>query len=127
MILRIWHAALDPTRVEAYRRFEAERSLPMLHKQPGFLGVFFARAAGDRAASFTIWEDGGAVEALGSAPSYRQEARELAESGLLAGEPSVEILEVEAGDLRPEALAGALARTGHPGSSGSPAAGPHDR
>jgi heme-degrading monooxygenase HmoA len=91
MILRIWSAALDPTQVEAYRRFEAERSLPTLHKQPGFLGVFFLRTAEGGAASITIWEDGGAVEALESSPSYRLEARELAESGLLAGEPSVEI------------------------------------
>ncbi len=122
MILRIWHAALDPTHVGAYRRFEAERSLPMLHRQPGFLGVFFLRAAEGGAASITIWEDRGTVEALESSPSYRREARELAESGLLAGEPSVEILEVEGGDLRPEALVGALARTRRAESSSSPKA-----
>ena len=83
MILRIWSAALDPARLEEYRRFEAERSLPMLHRQPGFLGVFFLRAAEDRAASITIWEDRGAVEASESSPSYRRTARELADSGLL--------------------------------------------
>ena len=114
MILRIWSAALDPTQGEAYRRFEVERSLPMLHRQPGFLGVFFLRTAEGGAASITIWEDRGTVEALESSPSYRQEARELAESGLLAGAPpSVEILEVEGGDLRPEPLVGALARPRH--------------
>ncbi len=127
MILRIWRARLDPARMEEYRRFKAERCLPMLHRQPGFLGVFFLREAEHRAASITIWEDRGTVDALESSPSYRQEARELAESGLLMGEPSVEILEVEGGDLRPEALVGALARTRRPGSSRSPAAGPHDR
>lgn len=126
MVLRIWHAALNPIHLGEYRRFEAERSLPMLHKQPGFLGVFFVRAARESAVSFTIWEDGGAVEALQSSPSYQQEARELAESGLLAGEPSVMILEVEGGDLRPEALMGALARTRRSGSSRPPAAGSHD-
>ena len=47
MILRIWSAALVPARLEEYRRFEAERSLPMLHRQPGFLGVFFLRATED--------------------------------------------------------------------------------
>jgi heme-degrading monooxygenase HmoA len=126
MILRIWQAALDPKRLEAYRRFETERSLPMLHKQPGFLGVFFLRATEDRAASITIWEDRGAVEALESSPSYRRTDRELAESGLLAGEPSVKILEVEGGDLRPEALVGILARTRRTGPSSSPTAGPRD-
>ncbi len=108
MILRIWSAALVPARLEEYRRFEAERSLPMLHRQPGFLGVFFLRATEDRAASLTIWEDRGAVEALTSSPSYRRTARELAESGLLVGEQSEEVFEVEGGDLRPEALLGAL-------------------
>ena len=126
MILRIWSAALVPARLEEYRRFEAERSLPMLHRQPGFLGVFFLRATEDRAASITIWEDRGAVEALESSPSYRRTDRELAESGLLAGEPSVKILEVEGGDLRLEALVVALARTRRTGPSSSPTAGPRD-
>lgn len=126
MILRIWRAALEPTRLEEYRRFEVEQCLTMLHKQPGLLGVLFLREAEDGAASLTIWEDGGAVEALESSPSYRRTDRELAESGLLVGEPSVETLEVEGGDLRPEALVGALARTRRSGSSRSPAAGSSD-
>lgn len=126
MILRIWRAEVDSERLEEYRRFERERCLPMLHKQPGLLGVLFLRAAEHHAASLTIWEDGGAVDALESSPSYRRTARELAESGLLAGEPSVEVLEVEGGDLRPEALVVALARTRRPGPSGSPTAGSRD-
>lgn len=110
VILLVRRTKVYPARLEAYRRFERERCLPMLHKQPGFLGVFFLRAAEDRVVSLTVWEDEGAVEALESSPSYRQAASELAESGLVAGEPSVETLEVEGGDLRPEALVGALAR-----------------
>jgi heme-degrading monooxygenase HmoA len=100
----------------------------MLRKQPGFFGVVFSRAAGDRTKiSVTIWEDRGTVEALESSPSYRKTTHELAESGLLGGEQSVEVLEVEGGDLRPEALVGALAQTGGAGSSSSSAAGPRDR
>ncbi len=86
MILRIWRARLDPTRMEEYRRFETERCLPMLRKQPGLLGVLFLRTAEGGAVSTTIWEDMGAVEALESSPSYRRTARELAERVLLAGE-----------------------------------------
>ena len=108
MILRVWRAKLNTVRLEAYRRFERERCLPMLRRQPGFLGVLFSREADDRAASITIWEDVGAVEALASSPSYRRAARDLAESGLLVGEQSEEVFEVEGGDLRPEALLGAL-------------------
>jgi heme-degrading monooxygenase HmoA len=108
VILRVWRAKLNPARLEAYRRFERERSLPMFRRQPGFLAVLFLREADDRAASLTIWEDTGAVEALINSPSYRRTARELAESGLLAGGQSEEVFEVEGGDLRPEALLGAL-------------------
>ena len=116
MILRIWRAKINPARLEEYRRFERERCLPMLHKQPGLLGVLFLRDAEDHATSLTIWEDRGAVEALQSSPSYRETTHELAESALLAGNESVEVLEVEGGDLRPEALVGALDRARHAGS-----------
>jgi heme-degrading monooxygenase HmoA len=63
-------------------------------KQPGFLGVLFLRRAKDRVASITVWEYGGAVEALESSPSYQGTTRQLAESGMLAGDQSVEIFEV---------------------------------
>jgi|SRR5215217_1864680 len=108
MILRVWRARINPGRIDEYRRFEAERYLPMLHKQPGFLAVLFLRQAEDHAASLTIWEDRGAVEAVKSSPSYRRAVRELAGSDLLAGEQSEEVFEVEGGDLRAETLLGAL-------------------
>jgi len=108
VILRIWRAKIAPARSEEYRRFERERCLPMLRRQPGFLGVLFVRQAEDRAASLTIWEDTGAVEALASSPSHRRTVRELEESGLLAGEQSEEVFEVEGGNFRPEALLGTL-------------------
>ena len=41
MILRVWRAKIDPARIEEYRRFEQERCMSMLSKQPGFLGVIF--------------------------------------------------------------------------------------
>jgi heme-degrading monooxygenase HmoA len=126
VILRTWRAKIVPTRLEEYRRFERERCLPTLRKQPGFLGVLFLRAAEASVAALTIWDDRGAIEALESSPSYRRTARELAESGLLAGEQLVEVLEVEGGDLRPEALAVALARTRRTGPSSSPTAGSRD-
>lgn len=104
----MWRAKIVPARLEEYRRFERERCLPMLYKQPGFLGVLFLREAEDHAVSLTIWEDRGTVDALGSSPSYRRTTRELGESGLLAGEQSVEVLEVAGGALRPEPLTMAL-------------------
>ncbi len=104
MILRLWRARFNRARIEEYRCFEAERCIPMLHKQPGLLGVLFLRQAEDHAASLTIWEDRGAVEALQSSPSYLHTFHELAESALLAGDQSVELLDVESGDFRLDAL-----------------------
>jgi len=112
VILRVWRARIVPERVETYRRFNSEQCLPMLRKQPGFLGVLFAWQAGDGAAiSITIWEDMGAIRALPSSPSYRKATRGLAEGGLLASQTSVELLEIEGGELRPEALLETLVRT----------------
>jgi heme-degrading monooxygenase HmoA len=116
VILRMCSAKIVPARLEQYLRFEQERYMPMLRKQAGFLGVLFLRQAEDHAASFTIWEDTGAVEALQSSRSYWDTAYELAEGALLIGDQSVEVFEVEDGDLRPEALVRALDRTRRVGS-----------
>ena len=104
MIVRVWRAKLNPARLEAYRQFERAQCLPMLRRQPGFLGSLFLRDSADQAISLTLWEDGGAVEALASSPSYQKVTRELAKGELLAGEPSVEVWKVQSGELRVEAL-----------------------
>jgi heme-degrading monooxygenase HmoA len=126
VILHMWRAKIVPERIGEYRRFEQERCLPMLRKQPGFLGVLFLQEAGCGAISITIWEDRGTVEALESSPSYRKTTHELAKSGVLGGEQSVELLEVEGGYLRLEALVGTLDRTRRTGSSSSSTAGSCD-
>jgi hypothetical protein len=58
----------------------------MFFRQPGFLGGLFLRD-GRRPGpvSLTLWEDGGAVEALESSPSYRKMTREMVEEALLGG------------------------------------------
>lgn len=104
MIVRVWRAGLDPARLEAFRQFEGAQCLPMLRRQPGFLGALFLREAAGQAVSLTFWEDGGAVEALESSPSYQKVTREMVEGKLLAGEPSVEVWDVQSGELRVEAL-----------------------
>jgi heme-degrading monooxygenase HmoA len=77
VIVRVWRAKINLARMEEYRRFEQERCMPMLHKQPGLFAVLFLRQAEDHASSLTIWEDAGAVEALESSPSYREVTHEL--------------------------------------------------
>jgi heme-degrading monooxygenase HmoA len=127
VILRLWRAKIIPERVAEYRRFNREQCLPMLRKQPGFLGVLFSWQAEHCATmSVTIWEDIGAVRALPSSPSYGEVTRELAEGGLLVNEASVELLAIEGGELRPEALLETLARTQRAPSSDPPAASSQD-
>jgi heme-degrading monooxygenase HmoA len=116
VIVRVWRAKIDPGRIEEYQRFEQERYMPMLRKQPGLLGVLFLRQAENHAVSLTLWEDAGVVKALQSLPYYQETAHELAESALLARDQSVEVFEVEGGDLRPEALVRALERTSNAGA-----------
>lgn len=104
VIVRVWRAWLNPARLEAHRHVEEVQYLPMLRRQSGFLGVLFLRRAADRGVSITLWEDGGVVEALKSSPSYQKVTREMIEGGLLAGEPSIEVLEAQTGELRVDAL-----------------------
>lgn len=104
MIARVWRARLDPAQLVLYRHFEQTQCLPMLRRQPGFLGSLFLREAPDRTISLTLWEDNGAVEALKSSPSYQETVLALVEGGFLRGEPTVEGWEVRSGELRVEAL-----------------------
>lgn len=115
MILRVWRAKIISERVEEYRRFNREQCLPMLRKQPRFLAVLLLRDARGIVVSITVWDDQGTVEALESSPSYRTTTHELVGRELLNDKPSVELLEVEGGDLRAEALAAALSQTSHAG------------
>lgn len=112
-------AEIAHKRIGEYRGVEQEQSLLMLRKQPEFLGVLFLRQAETSAVSITIWEDLGTVEALESSPSYGRMAREPSKRGLLMNAPRVDLLEVDSGDLRLEALATALGQTKRTGSSGS--------
>ncbi len=109
MILRIWRTELNQARLDEYARFERERSLPMFREQRGLVGVLFLREGPDRAVALTIWEDLAAVEALRDSVTYQHTAGALMESGLLMGEPSVELFEVHGGELRAQLL-GALAQ-----------------
>jgi hypothetical protein len=91
MILRIWRAAVDPTRWDDYTAFEREHSRPMFELLPGCLGVFFVRTESG-AAAITLWRDQAAIDALGSSALYRATVQRLVDSGLLRGEQTVEVL-----------------------------------
>jgi heme-degrading monooxygenase HmoA len=104
MIVRIWRTQVDSSRMPEYESFEREHSLPMFRKQAGFLGVLFLRSA-EECAALTMWSGPPAVKALSTSESYRHTVRRLEATGLLKGEPSVEVFDVQGGWIRSEALA----------------------
>ena len=108
MMARIWRTGVKPERFEEYERFARERSLPMFRKQRGFIGVLFMRERADRAAVLTLWEDEKAVEELEASPTYRQTVEVILGSGLLANEQSVEVFEVQGGQVLARELAARL-------------------
>ena len=65
----------------------------MFRGQPGFLGVLFARAAGD-CAVVTFWDEPEAVEALEASPAYLETVAQITQTGFLVGDSSVEVFEI---------------------------------
>ena len=104
MLVRIWRTSVDAARLAEYGEFERKRSLPMFREQRGLLGVLFLREADDRAAALTFWEDEEAIQALATSPSYNRTVETLLATGLLRGEQSVEVFEVEGGELLTQEL-----------------------
>ncbi len=68
-----------------------ERSLPMFREQVGFLGVFFAKSAPERAV-ITLWRDQDDVRRLEESPTYRQTVEQIIQAGILDGASDVEVL-----------------------------------
>lgn len=94
MIVRVWRTRIDESRADDYREFARDRSVPMFCSQPGFAGVLFGARDGERAV-ITIWADRTAAEALSNSESYQTTVAAIGASGLLIGESSVEIFELE--------------------------------
>jgi heme-degrading monooxygenase HmoA len=97
VIVRIWRTGIDPARAEEYERFAGERSLPMFRRQAGFRGVLFASGDETERVVLSFWENEGAVEELGRSPTYRETVDALLATGILTGEQTVELLDVDGG------------------------------
>ena len=109
MIVRIWTTRVEPTRVDEYRSFAIERSLPMFREQDGFLGVMFTESE-LRFAVISLWTDRRAAEALESSASYRATVAAITRAGFLTGSQGVEILDVKGGHVD-VAVAGVLSKS----------------
>jgi hypothetical protein len=94
MIIRIWRTQIDESRAEEYRAFADSKSLPMFHAQPGFAGVLFAARGAERAV-ITLWHEPASVEALDHSHSYTTTVAAIEATGILQGESTVELLDLE--------------------------------
>ena len=98
MIVRLWKTRVDKARMGEYEENEGNRSTPMFRKQPGCLGVLFLRS-GDDCFALTFWKDMEAVERLKTSKSYQAASSFYSDSGMLIGEPSLQVFEVKGGFL----------------------------
>lgn len=97
MIVRIWVTRIADGREAEYLTFAQDRSRLMFLSQPGCLGVLFLKAADGKHAACSFWESGADIESLASSPSYNATASDLAATGVLLGEATVTVYEVEGG------------------------------
>jgi heme-degrading monooxygenase HmoA len=98
VIVRIWRTGIRAARAEEYERFARERSLPMFRAQTGYRGALFASGGVTERVVLSFWDDVGAVAALDESPSYRETVAALLATGILTGEQSVEVLDVQGGE-----------------------------
>ena len=112
MLLRIWTTGVNPEREQEYVSYARRRSRPMFLSQPGCLGVFFLRRSDGHHATCSLWSDATSVTALAQAPSYQHIAAGLAATGVLVGQPSIEVFEVKGGDVLPTLGSAVLASNG---------------
>ncbi len=103
MIIRIWKTKIQSTRMAEYETFAQKYSLPMFRKQLGFLGVIFLGKHKDRAV-LTIWKDQSSVDALAHSYTYQETSAKLSITGVLVGQTSVEVFEVQKGALKLQSL-----------------------
>jgi heme-degrading monooxygenase HmoA len=100
MIARIWRTQVVSARLAEYEQFAQEQSLPMFRQQRGFIGVFFLRGHQD-CLVLSLWADRSAVDALATSTTYQATVRRLQDTGLLLGQPHVELLEVSGSVVLP--------------------------
>jgi len=102
VLVKIWAVTVDPTRLEDYREFVRTRSRPMFEQQSGFVDVLFLESEdGLRHAAVSTWSDRAALAALDTSESYGVTASALLGSGMVVGEPDVQVWHVARHALPP--------------------------
>jgi heme-degrading monooxygenase HmoA len=98
VFIRTWRTLVDERRTSEYDLFASTRSLPMFRGHAGFAGVLFGRT-GESCAVVTFWDSREAIDQLERSASYRETVADILATGFLVGDPSVEVLDLVAGEL----------------------------
>ena len=98
MLMRIWTTRIAENREEEYLAFAESRSRAMFRSQPGCLGVLFLKS-GEEHAACSFWRSQADLDALAHSSSYRETRAAFEATGLLVGDATVRVYEVEGGSL----------------------------
>jgi hypothetical protein len=107
MIVRLWKVKVDPNRIEQYALWETTRSLPMFQELQGCLGVLFLRSR-EHCLALSLWQDMDAVNKLKDCALYNELSSEYERSGMLIGEPDLQVFEAIGGFTVGDALRAAV-------------------
>lgn len=107
MIVRLWKVKVNPDRIEQYALWEKTRSLPMFQELQGCLGVFFLRSK-EHCLALSMWQGMDAVDALKDCKLYEKTSSDYEQSGMLIGDPELQVYEAIAGFTVGDALCSAL-------------------
>lgn len=98
MLLRIWRARFDPERLDELNDFARTRSTPMFDSFPGCMGHLFAHRD-DTYWAVSMWVGHFHISHAEGSDVYRETAEALEATGILRGEPAIEVLDIDALNL----------------------------
>lgn len=99
MIVRIWMTNIAAEREAEYLAFAQQHSREMFLSQTGCLGVMFLKENDGKHAACSFWSSRADIEVLASSSSYIATVADLIATGILVGEATVTVYDVEGGAI----------------------------
>ncbi len=95
---RLWTTGLAAGQGPRFDELAATHSLPLFKKLPGCLAAVFARTEA-KGYVLTTWLDEAHAEAASASPPYLEAVRFIGQSGVMAGEQSLEAVVGATGEV----------------------------
>lgn len=112
MIVRIWLTRIPAEREAEYLTFAQQHSRKMFLSQPGCLGVLFLKEVDEKHAVCSFWNSRSDVEMLANSPTYNATVADLTATGVLAGEATVTVYDIEGGGIDNTSFTATLEKLG---------------